>query len=114
MKYNICDIGKYKRKNWEFQSETRYIIIIPPISRFDINDSMDEKDIDNLIESRVEDPKVKAPFELFFLELSEEAFDDVEILLAPKVNEAQEEIVRLIVKEFCPKAKISKSELKIR
>ena len=47
------------------------------------------------------------------MDFDEEVLKDLKILLGPKVTEAEEEIVRLIVKEYCPTAKISKSKLKI-
>ena len=53
------------------------------------------------------------PFFRFFAVHDEEVLKDLKILLGPKVTEAEEEIVRLIVKEYCPTAQISKSKLKI-
>lgn len=50
----------------------------------------------------------------FFLELTDEALNDLEILPGPKVTEAQEEIIRLMVEKYCPTAKILKSKLKIK
>lgn len=67
----------------------------------------------NLIE-RIEDTKYKAPYNLFFLNLTNEALDNLEILLGPKITEAQKEIIKLIVEKYCPSAKILKSGLKIK
>ena len=63
---------------------------------------------------RLEDIKYKAPYNLFFLNLTDEALNDLEILLGPKITEAQMELVKLIVEKYCPSAKIIKSNLKIR
>ena len=70
-------------------------------------------DQQNLI-NRIENIKYKAPYNLFFLSITNEALNDLEILLGPKITEAQEEIVKLIVNKYCPSAKILKSSLKIK
>jgi len=113
VEYSFQDFGKYKRKSWEFQSETRYIIIMFPFSKRELNESKNFYE-GNELTYRIEDSKIKAPYERFFLELSEEAFDNLEILLAPRVTEAQEEMVKLMVNKYCPKARVVKSKLKIR
>lgn len=113
VEYLFEELGRYKRENWDFQKETRYIINILPFSTREFKRCKSQLEQNRLI-YRMEDIKIKAPYNLYFLELSQEALNDVEILLAPKVNEAQEEMIRLIVKEFCPNAKIIKSKLKIR
>ena len=63
---------------------------------------------------RIEDDKYKAPYNLFFLELTQDALNDIEIIIGPKATDAQEEIVKLMVEKYCPNAKIIKSQLKIR
>ena len=63
---------------------------------------------------RLEDETLRAPYDRYFLKLNDEALKNIEILLGPKVTEAQEEIVDMIVKKYCPTAKVSKSSLKIR
>lgn len=111
--YSFKDLGKYKRKNWEFQHEVRYIINMAPYSMRELHQCKDYKDHQNLI-NRIEDTKIKEPYNKFYLELSEEALRNIEILLGPKVTEAQEDIVKLIVQKYCPNAKIKKSKLKIK
>ena len=63
---------------------------------------------------RIEDNKYKAPYNLFFLNLTNEALNHLEILLGPKITKVQEEIIKLIVERYCPSAKVSKSSLKIK
>ena len=61
----------------------------------------------------LENPNTIIPSKRFYVDFDEEVLKDLKILLGPKVTEAEEEIVRLIVKEYCPTAQISKSKLKI-
>lgn len=111
--YSFRDIGKYKRKNWEFQNEVRYIINMSLWSMKELENCKSYADQIKLI-NRLEDNKYKAPYNLFFLNLADEALNDLEILLGPKITEAQMEIVKLIVEKYCPSAKIVKSNLKIK
>ena len=111
-KYSLSEIGKYKRKNWEFQNEVRYIINMSLWSMKELENCKSAEEQSMLID-RIEDSKYKAPYNLFFLNLDDEALDNLEILIGPKVTEAQETIIRLIVEKYCPNAKILKSSLKI-
>lgn len=111
--YSFSQIGKYKRKNWEFQHEVRYIINMSLWSMKELENCKNTDDQLKLID-RLEDIKYKAPYNLFFLNLTDEALNDLEILLGPKITEAQMELVKLIVEKYCPSAKIIKSNLKIR
>lgn len=111
--YSLKNVGKYKRKNWEFQNEFRYIINMSLWSMKELENCKCCDDQLKLFE-RIEDNKYKAPYNLFFLSLADEALEDLEILLGPKINEAQEEIIKLIVEKYSPSAKILKSNLKIK
>lgn len=118
--YNIKEIGAYKRENWRFQNEVRYIIPMSPWSMKELELCGKHEKFEDcvlaqrkLIE-RLEDETLRAPYDRYFLKLNDEALKNIEILLGPKVTEAQEEIVDMIVKKYCPTAKVSKSSLKIR
>ncbi len=112
-KYSLSEIGKYKRKNWKFQNEVRYILYMSLWSMKELENCKSAEEQSVLID-RIEDSKYKAPYNLFFLNLADEALEDIEILIGPKVTEAQETIIRLIVEKYCPNAKILKSNLKIK
>ncbi len=111
--YSLKNLGRYKRKNWEFQNEVRYIINMSLWSMKELENCKSYDDQLKLIE-RIEDNKYKAPYNLFFLNLTNEALNHLEILLGPKITEVQEEIIKLIVEKYCPSAKVSKSSLKIK
>lgn len=115
--YKIDKIGKYKRKNWNFQNEIRYLISMAPWSLRELELCSRQKDFVKAqyeLIARLEDENIKAPYDKFFLKLEENKLSEIEILLGPKVTEAQKEIVNLIVKEYCPTATVYQSILKIR
>ena len=111
--YSFENLGKYKRENWRFQAESRYIINMLPFTIKEYRECRNSVELDKLM-YRIEDIKREAPYILFFLELSEEALEDVEILLAPRVNEAQRAMVELIKDKYCNNAIIKDSTLRIR
>lgn len=115
--YKIDKIGKYKRKNWEFQNEVRYLISMTPWSVRELELCSKQKDFvkaQRELLNRLENENIKEPYDRYFLKLDENKLENIEILLGPKVTEAQKEIVNLIVKEYCPTAKIYQSTLKIK
>lgn len=112
-KYSFKDLGKYKRKNWAFQEEIRYIINMGPYSMQELKSCKSYSEQQELI-MRLENIKIEAPYKRYYLELSDEALEKIEILLGPKMKPEQEEMVNLIVEKYCPNAKIIKSKLKIR
>lgn len=111
--FDFGNLGRYKRKNWDFQKEVRYIINMAPWSIRELQECKSLYDQEQLI-NRLEDTKIKAPYTRFFLDLSEEALNDIEILLGPKTTLVQEELINLIKDKYCKNAKICKSILKIR
>lgn len=111
--YSFKNIGKYKRKNWEFQKEYRYIINMSLWSMKELEKCKSYEEQQKLVD-RLEDKKYQAPYKLFFLNLTDEALSEIEILLGPKINESQKEMVNLILNKYCPNAKILMSKLKIK
>lgn len=121
LKYDFSKLGRYKRSNWSFQEECRYGIFLAPwnmqymeeiknICKINLNAS--DKIISEAM-NLLENPNTIIPSKRFYVDFDEEILKNLKILLGPKVTEAQEEIVKLIVKEYCPTAKISRSKLKI-
>lgn len=118
--YNMKEIGRYKRKNWSFQNEVRYIIPMAPWSMRELQLCGKHEKFEDcvlaqrMLTERLENENLKAPYDRYFLKLDEETLNNIEILLGPKVTETQAEIVDMIVKKYCPTARVSKSSLKIR
>ena len=121
LKYDFSKLGRYKRSNWSFQEECRYGIFLAPWNMQYMEEMKNicrnnrdnaEKFITEAM-NLLENPNTIIPSKRFYVDFDEEVLKDLKILLGPKVTEAEEEIVRLIVKEYCPTAQISKSKLKI-
>ena len=93
-RYEYEDMGRFKRSHWSFQEEWRFRIII-------LNDILD-KELDKI-----------APIQKnFFLEIDEEAFSKMEIILGPNSDERDFEILSALTKVYNPDAKISFSKLR--
>ncbi len=110
--YSFQDIGRYKRENWKFQKEWRYIITLSPMGIQDANPSSFEKQQE--IIRRIEDRNLKPPYERLFLDISDEALDSMEIVFGPKMSEAEKFMAQALLKQYCPKAVCRESSLRIR
>lgn len=105
--FNIERIGRFKRKCWEFQSEWRYIILFTP---FSLKEVQTQKESKKLYSVR------RIPYKKYDLKLADNAFEGMEITLGPKISEAEEIIVNVIVEKYRGKypIKIKKSNLLIK
>ena len=121
LEYDFSKLGKYKRTNWSFQEECRYGVLLVPCSEECLNktinlnkfDKNELKFVVNELIKLLENHNNVETCKRFYLEIDENALKQMKILLGPKITEAQEEIVKLIVKEYCPEIQISRSKLKI-
>lgn len=108
-------LGKYKRKYWFFQNEYRYIIRTAPWS-------MDEMEKVTTVEEQMKlfhrllDKENKQICDEIYLTLADDAFDDIEILLAPKTSDAEYIIVQALLEKYCPNVyvKLEKSKIKVK
>lgn len=108
-------LGRYKRKYWAFQNEYRYIIRTAPWT-------MDEMEkvttIDEHIHlfNRLLDKDNKQICDEIYLDLADDVFDDMEILLAPKTSDAEYIIVQALLEKYCPNifVKLEKSKIRVR
>lgn len=121
LEYDFSKLGRYKRSNWSFQEECRYGVLLVPwnmeclnkIIKMDKFGNNELKMAINELIKLLENQNTVATCKRFYLEIDESKLKKMKILLGPKVTEAQEEIVKLIVKEYCPEIKINRSKLKI-
>ncbi|CEO33231.1 DUF2971 domain-containing protein [Paraclostridium sordellii] len=108
--YSLRELGVYKRLNWSFQQEWRYIISSSPIN-------IKEKPTIELHREtvrRIEDTEYPAPFDKIFLSVDEKYFEKMEILIGPKVSDGDKIIIESLVNKYAPNATINESKLKIR
>lgn len=94
-------IGRFKAKHWRFQSEWRYIIaILPSTNKFKTNE-----EFKNFLKHG------EIPFSYFYVDIDEDKFSQMEILLGPKHSEAEKVIVESLISRFNPSAKLIVSDL---
>lgn len=102
--YSFKFLGKCKRTNWTFQNEVRYIINCSPtpIKEFSQKSTFETH---RMFIKRIESEKYPAPYEKIFLDLDEECFKSLEILIGPKATDAEKVIVKSLVDQYCAKYK---------
>lgn len=109
-------LGIYKSEHWHFQKEWRYNLYFLPCSYEEFISSMykwrdyeDDFGFQNILE-KIEKCQ-ELPFACQYLELRDDALNQMEILLSPKISDGNKYIVDLLVKEHNVNIKIIPSEL---
>ncbi|WP_288343071.1 DUF2971 domain-containing protein [uncultured Dubosiella sp.] len=110
--FSLKDIGRYKRLNWAFQKEWRYIISISPMGLKEMNPTSFEKQKELI--RRIQDTVSEPPYKQLFLEINDVALDEIEIIFGPRMSEAEKIMAVALIKEYCPQAVYKESALKIR
>ena len=105
----LGELGKYKNLHWKFQSEWRYILNILPL---DLNQPVEK----SMLESQIMANKVKLglekqPFPYYDMYISDEAFEDMEVTLSPRISGGSKIIVQSLVEKYNPSAKLTESSL---
>ena len=100
---NFMEIGKYKRKCWEFQSEWRYCMFFIPA---DLKSGEINFDASS--------DKINLDFSYYDLCIAEKDFAEMEIVTGPRMDEQEKIRVIEMVKKYCPTAKVIESSLQIR
>ena len=104
---NFDNVGRFKHKHWEFQDECRFRLIILPNDNINIGD----KRYVTYIHSCVKEERFPI-IDSFFIDLKDDAFDNLRITLSPYATEADKLIVNALCKEYAPNAHIINSSLK--
>lgn len=115
IKISIEKLGKYKREYWDFQKEYRYIITTTPWT-------IDELEKVNTVEDHIKlfnrllDKNNRQFCDEIYLDLAEDVFNDMEILLAPKTSESEYIIVQALLDKFCTgkNVKLEKSRIRVK
>ena len=111
----LKDVGRYKRKYWEFQQEYRYIITTAPWSIEEVEQvKTPEEEIKIL--NRIFDKTNNQYCDEIFLALSDDAFENAEILLGPKTTDVEYIIVEALLEKYCKGkyVELKKSKIKVR
>ncbi len=102
---NSTSLGEYKRTQWEFQNEWRYIIY-SCLHGINNDGELSQEEIEQL-EDFDNIPKG------IYSHISDDAFKDMEIVLGPRTSEADMIIVESLVDKYNKGIKIRKSRIKI-
>ena len=112
VKYSFTELGRYKRKEWSFQKEWRYIYSVYPVGLKEANPPTFEKHRE--IIRRIEDKEYEPAYSRMFFDLDDKALENMEVLCGPKMNDAEKIIVKTLLKQYCPNGIYKESKLKIR
>ena len=105
----LGNLGKHKNLHWQFQNEWRYILNILPL---DINQPVKKSLINfQIIANKMKLGLEKQPFSHYDMVISDEAFDDMEITLSPRISAGSRIIVQNLVEKFNPSATVTESSL---
>ncbi|MCI9365505.1 MAG: hypothetical protein HFJ54_02570 [Clostridia bacterium] len=99
---NMNEIGLYKTLPWSFQSEWRYSMVLLP------HDNIGGINID------VSNNNVGLLQNYYDIEISEVAFNSMEIVIGPKANAGEKLLIETICNKYAPNINISNSILNIR
>lgn len=110
--YDFKHLGIYKRTNWSFQKEYRYIITSMPIGMQELGCLSFEKKQE--LYKRIEDRDLEPPYKRLFLELSDEAFLGMEVVFGPRMSDAEKIMAKSLLNQYCPHADYRESSLRIK
>lgn len=115
IKASFQNIGRCKRTYWNFQQEYRYIIRTAPWGMMEL-ERVKEPNEQILIFNRILDKNNTQYCNEIYLDLVEDAFSDMEVLLAPKTTESECIIVQALLDKYCHgyHAKIERSKIRVR
>ena len=102
-------IGQCKSKYWKFQSEWRYVLFFLPFGyREMMRSARDDKNQSSLKKLAL---CPDLPFNYYFLEINDNDFAQMEVVLSPKMSEGNKCIVELLKKEYNSSMKMMPSKL---
>ena len=110
--YSLEEIGRYKRKEWSFQKEWRYIYSVMPMGLKESNPPTTEKQIELI--RRIENREYEPAYSRMFLDLDDSALESIEVLCGPRMSDAEKIIVKALLKEYCPNGEYKESRIKIK
>lgn len=112
----LKEMGIYKSKAWEFQREWRYRLALSPAFPIRAGDSRWMQYPNKVMLETILHDKLVCPLNYLDLQLAEDKFNQMEITTSPCISEGNRTIVDLLVKSYCPEAKIIRSrfENKVR
>lgn len=95
IRYDLSNLGKFKREGWRFQKEWRYWISMSPWGMKELEGATTHTHIE--LARRLEDEKTKPPYERFFVELSDDAISQMRIVFGPRMTEAEKILAKHLI-----------------
>ena len=108
---NMAEVARYKSKAWEFQKEWRFKIHCHNAAPRSLKNKVSEDTYYSLMLKELSSINKGVSQQHLFMNLSDEALEEIEITLGPKVDEAQRIIIKSLIACFCPKASFKDSAL---
>jgi hypothetical protein len=112
IQYSFEYMGKFKNKNWEFQNEWRYKIVVSPMGLRESNPLTLQKQQERI--RRIEDSNTEPPCKRLFLDINESAFNNMEIVFGPRMSEAEKILAKSLINQYAPNCTYRDSSLRIR
>lgn len=110
--YRLDVLGKCKSEVWKFQKEWRYWLTMSPCGIKEVKETPVESHLK--FARRFEDPKTPPPYDRFFLELSDEAISQMQVVFGPRMTEAEKILAKHLLRGCGLDGKWRDSSLKIR
>ncbi|WDK83203.1 DUF2971 domain-containing protein [Xanthomonas campestris] len=110
------DIARIKSKEWEDQEECRYVLMAfegPKLS-FASDPSKYRDALLKMMQERGKGHSNPSASLYIDIPISEKAFEEMEVILGPKISAADKDAVRDAVNAFAPSAHVKESVIKIR
>jgi len=110
--YAFGEFGIYKRPEWQFQNEWRYILMIlpAPLRYKSLPQSQWVEHFVRQIHSGIDSGSL--PFEDFYLDLETSVINSIEVVLGPKCTKGDEVIVASLLSKYCTNPSVRPSNLK--
>lgn len=110
--YSFGKLGNYKREIWKFQNEWRYKITIVPMGINEYNPPSFETNKEYI--RRLEDKANMPVDQRLFLKLDGDALRNLEVLLGPKMTEAEKIMAIALLEKYAPNSSLRESSLRIK
>ena len=106
------ELGRYKNVDWQFQKEWRYWLFMAPLVIGTSSQITPKTTVD--LYSLLQDKDARPPYERFFVDLSEEAISQMQIVFGPRMTEAEKILAKHLLRGSGLDGKWKESALRIR
>lgn len=107
--FNTRTLGAYKNKRWEFEKETRFVLIIIPGKEYKRVESFNN-DFSQCIYEALK-KSIPNSITHYDLNLRENVFDGLDIVMSPISSDGEQIIIEALCAKYAPKAAIKRSSL---